>query len=72
MLNSADPDETARYEPSHLDIHCLHRYSLRKHAYSNVLKILQPKKENFQINILIFFIFLLGEAVLMSTHNLCF
>ena len=23
--------------------------SLRKHAYSNILKILQPKKENFQI-----------------------
>ena len=22
---------------------------LRKHAYSNILKILQPKKENFQI-----------------------
>ena len=23
--------------------------SLRKHAYSNILKILRPKKENFQI-----------------------
>ena len=23
--------------------------SLRKHAYSNILKILQPKNENFQI-----------------------
>ena len=23
--------------------------SLRKHAYSNILKILQPKKENFQV-----------------------
>ena len=23
--------------------------SLRKHAYSNILKILQPKKENFQL-----------------------
>ena len=23
--------------------------SFRKHAYSNILKILQPKKENFQI-----------------------
>ena len=22
---------------------------LRKHAYSNILKILQPKKENFQV-----------------------
>ena len=29
-----------------------HKYvkaPLRKHAYSNILKILQPKKENFQI-----------------------
>ena len=25
--------------------------SLRKHAYSNLLKILQPKNENFQIKI---------------------
>ena len=24
--NSVDPDETAHYEPSHLDLHCLHRY----------------------------------------------
>ena len=23
FANSADPDETARYEPSHLDLHCL-------------------------------------------------
>ena len=33
--------------------------SLRKHAYSNILKILPPKNENFQIKFLIFFIFLL-------------
>ena len=26
MANSVDPDETARYKPSHLDLHCLHRY----------------------------------------------
>ena len=26
MANSVDPDETAHYEPSHLDLHCLHRY----------------------------------------------
>ena len=24
-------------------------FTLRKHAYSNILKILQPKKEKFQI-----------------------
>ena len=28
MVNSVDPDEMARYEPSHLDLHCLHRYWL--------------------------------------------
>ena len=26
MANSVDPDETAHYELSHLDLHCLHRY----------------------------------------------
>ena len=26
MANSVDPDEMAHYEPSHLDLHCLHRY----------------------------------------------
>ena len=33
--------------------------SLRKHAYSNLLKISPPKTESFQRKILIFFIFLL-------------
>ena len=26
MANSVDPNETARNEPSHLDLHCLQRY----------------------------------------------
>ena len=26
MVNSADPDETAHYKPSHLDLHCLQSY----------------------------------------------
>ena len=26
MVNSLDPDETARYEPFHLELHCLHRH----------------------------------------------
>ena len=34
-------------------------WSLQKHAYLNVLKILLPKNESLQIKILIFFIFLL-------------
>ena len=33
--------------------------SLRKQAYSNILKILPTKNENFQIKIQIFFLFLL-------------
>ena len=26
VAHSVDPDETARHEPSHLDLHCLQRY----------------------------------------------
>ena len=26
MASSTDPDEMAHYEPSHLDLHFLHRY----------------------------------------------
>ena len=60
--------------------------TLRKHAYSNILKISQTKKEKFQIkNSDIFHITAQnidcgyslepprrGEAVSASTHNLCF
>ena len=59
---------------------------LRKHAHLNILKILPPKNEKFQIkNSDIFYISAQnidcgyslephrrGEAVLTSTHNLCF
>ena len=37
----------------------LWQLSLRKQAYSNILKILPTKNENFQIKIQIFFLFLL-------------
>ena len=40
MENSVDPDETAHYEPSHLDLHCLHKYlfwSARLKGYVNTL-----------------------------------
>ena len=58
--------------------------TLRKHAFSNILKISPPKTERFLIQILIFFTILpktlimgtrenrLPEAVQTSTHNLCF
>ena len=39
--------------------HTVNQKSLRKHAYSNILKISPLKTESFQIKILIFFIFLL-------------
>ena len=29
MANNVDPDETTRYEPSHLDLHCLQNYLYR-------------------------------------------
>ena len=37
--------------------------TLRKHAYSNILKILPAKNENFQIRNLIFSIFLLKTKI---------
>ena len=37
--------------------------ALRKHANSNILKLLQPKQEKFQIKILIFSIFLLKTQI---------
>ena len=46
MANSVDPNEMAHCEAFHLELYCL---PLRKHAYSNILKILSPKNENFQI-----------------------
>ena len=64
MSRNVGPDQTPISSASDLSLHCLRRQafpktldkyeaksiiSLRKHAYSNILKILQPKKENVQI-----------------------
>ena len=51
--------------------------ALRKHAYSNILKISPPKTENYQINKTPInskhrLWVLVSEAVLTNTHNLCF
>ena len=54
--------------------------SSRKHAYSIIMTILPPKNENSQINksdIFSYFcskhrLWVLAEAVLTSTHNICF
>ena len=41
MANSVDPDETAHYEPSHLDLHCLTCYWF----WSAGLKVLTKQKD---------------------------
>ena len=47
--NSVDPDHTLLTAASDLGLYCLPKslLSLRKHAYSNILKILQPKTGKF-------------------------
>ena len=59
-------------------------FPFRKHAYSNILKILQPKKENFQIKKIWYFSYFCSKhrlwvlvrtaslRPLTSTHNVCF
>ena len=58
MENCVDPDETVHFEPFHQKLHFVQnilvcraemvnvidedKYTLRKHAYSNTLKILPP------------------------------
>ena len=42
---------------------CRRHYALRKHAYSNILKILPPKNEIFQIKILIFFFHISAQNI---------
>ena len=45
-------------------------YPLRKHVYLNILKITPPKTESFSDKNSD--IFCISEAVLTSTHSLCF
>ena len=43
MANCVEPDETAHYEPSHQDLHCLHRYMVldcRAEGFKAVSKII--------------------------------
>ena len=37
VANSVNPDEMAPYKPSHLDIHCLHRYMFGVHALGQTI-----------------------------------
>ena len=41
--------ETCLYSQHELIYLSINGFTLQEHAYSNILKILQPKKENFQI-----------------------
>ena len=50
LMTCASSEEPAQSSHLHSLIRHFFGYStLQKHAYSNKLKILQPKKENFQI-----------------------
>ena len=63
IANRVDPDQTPHSAASDLGLHRLSmslvwdarnkwvKLSLRKHAYSNILKIFPPKYENFEIKI---------------------
>ena len=61
MANSEDPDGTARYEPSHLDLHCLHRYLF----WSAGLKVLNSKKIYFSVDI---FLYLQNTIFFVKKH----
>ena len=45
LVGNADPDQVLI-----IIVKVLLKKTLRKHAYSNILKTLPPKNENFQIN----------------------
>ena len=47
----------------------LNLVTLRKQAYSNIVKILPPENENFQIEILLYFIFLLIFGAASMWHS---
>ena len=42
MANSVDPDETAHFEPSHLDLHCLHRHLFWSVRLTGLVKMIYP------------------------------
>ena len=44
-------------------------YTLRKHAYSNILKILPPKNENFQIKKSLIFLMFLLKSMFLSRNK---
>ena len=53
LATSEGPDRTLCITASEQGLHCLQKaqQSVQKHAYSNILRILPPKTENFQMKI---------------------
>ena len=51
MASRVDPDEMAHYEPSHLDLHCLHRYLFWSTGLKGLFFHLQILFVSFQIHI---------------------
>ena len=47
MAISVDPDETPRYEPSHMDLHHLHRYLFWSAGLKGKIKFTAPDKVLF-------------------------
>ena len=73
MANSIDPDETAHYEPSHLDLHCLHIYrfwsaklkGLKTPTLFSLLALYQKYHFFFFVFVCLFFLF-----VVVSKSNM--
>ena len=42
MANCVDPDEMAHNEPSHLDLHCLHKYLFWSAGLKGLMLLLSP------------------------------
>ena len=46
MANSVGPDETARYEPSHQSLHCLHKYLFKSVGLKGLMSIIVSELED--------------------------
>ena len=77
MTKSVDPDETARYEPSHLNLHCLQGYLF----WSTMLKGLWVKLETQWLHLrnifgkgnidLCFYFFYCTMVIILDSHVFC-
>ena len=47
MANSVDPDEMARYEPSHQDLRCLHIYLYQSTGLKRLILVNKKNTSNF-------------------------